>query len=160
MGRAKTPTESVVTALVGLRRARQDDPGDLRSAVRQATDELNHAISGQDSYSKTFAARLLGVSPQTLDTWVERGLLPVVQTSKYKRERIPAEMLIALATEVAELREMGRRRGLLPEAITRLEERDPDTRKELDRLRHQAKRPFDRSKYVSARPGPDWHPED
>jgi len=155
MGRAKSPAESMATALVQLRRARPGDP-----AVEQAEKELTQAMGEQATYSKAAAARLMEVSLQTLDTWISRGLLPAVRAPGHKRERIPATALIDLAAEVGELREMGRKRGLLAEAITRLKERDPEGYKHLQLLRKRASRPFDRSEYVSAKPGSDWSPED
>jgi DNA-binding transcriptional MerR regulator len=159
-GHAKSPAESMATALVQLRRAHPDDPQTLALAVEAAERELSEAVGEQTTYSKAVAARLMEVSLQTLDTWISRGLLPVVRAHGYKRERIPSTALIDLAAEISELRQMGRKRGLLAEAITRLQERDPEGYEHLQVLRKRASQPFDRSEYVSAKPGSDWSPED
>lgn len=43
---------------------------------------------------------------------------------RYKRDRIPAHALLVLAREVKQLRRQGRERGLLVEALSRLEQKD------------------------------------
>lgn len=142
----------MATALAGLRRARPNDP-ETREAIDEVVDKLSEALD--DTFSKAEAARLLEVSSPTLDAWIARGLLPVVQTPRYKRERIPADALVDVIAEVKELRRMGRKRGLLAEAIARLEDESDEVRN----LRKRASRSFDRSKYMPAVPE-DWDPED
>jgi hypothetical protein len=102
----------------------------------------------------------MDVSLQTLDTWISRGLLPTVRDPGHKRARVPAAALIDLAAEVGALRQLGRKRGLLTEAIARLQERDPEGYEQLQLLRERASRAFDRSEYTSAKPRSDWAPED
>ena len=85
-----------------------------------------------------------GVSTTTLDNWISKGLLPLRKVPDYKRERVPTEPLLALATEVKELRRMGRHRGLLAAALARLEQEDPAWAEEFAELYgKEAKRPFD-----------------
>lgn len=156
MGRGKSPAESMATALVELRRADHNDREGLAAAVDEATRNLAEAVEDL-TYSKTEAARLLGVSLQTLDTWISRNLLPVVRVRNYKRDRVPAAKLVDVAAEINELREMGRTRGLLAAAIARLEEDEPDSG--IRDLSRRAARPFDRSKYVPAIPE-GWDPKD
>jgi excisionase family DNA binding protein len=91
-------------------------------------------LADRSTYSKTEAAHLLDVSSTTLEKWIDRGLLPVVQVPRYKRDRVPARALLALAGEVKQLRRDGRRRGLLVEALSRLEREDPQWRAEFERL--------------------------
>lgn len=158
MARAASASDPVASAYLTLRRARREGPDDLAAGVDRAQQQLEEAFEGQTT-SKAEAAERLGVSAQTVDTWVERGLLPTVKDPRYARERVPLKLLMALVAEVEELRQQGRKRGLLIEALSRLETEDEDWRKEIDRLLERAAKPLDRSHYVAAqRDG--WHPED
>ncbi len=131
----------------------------------------------QSTYSKAQAAHLLDVSTTTLEQWIGSGLLPVVRVVGYKRDRVPPRPLLALAAQVKELRRHGRQRGLLVEALSRLEQEDPGRREEFERLYGPGLRAMwsddlvkvdldsfgpddDDGEYVSAAPGPDFGPED
>ena len=130
----------------------------------------------QSTYSKAQAAHLLDVSTTTLEQWIGRGLLPVVRVVGYKRDRVPPRPLLALAAQVKELRRHGRQRGLLVEALSRLEQEDPGGAEEFERLYGPGLRAMsddlvkvdldsfgpddDDGEYVSAAPGPDFGPED
>ena len=83
------------------------------------------------SYSKAAAAHLLDVSTTTLEKWIVQGRLPVVRVPQYKRDRVPARPLLRLAGEVRELRRLGRQRGLLVEALSHLEQQDPQWQREF-----------------------------
>lgn len=162
MGRGvHTPTEAAAVALVALRGADRDDPDALRQAVAEAVRELESSLQGTSHFTQSQAAALLGVSKTTLDNWVEKGLLSLQQVEGYKRPRVAAAPLLELAAEVRELRRMGQKRGLLAEALARLEREDPEWRQQFDELYgERARRPFNRDDYVSARPGSDWDPGD
>jgi DNA-binding transcriptional MerR regulator len=160
MGRGRNPTETLARTFVTLRGAKVDDPAALRAAVESATAELEQALAEREHFSKAEAASLLEVSAPTLDKWVAMGLLPVVRVPEYKRERVPARALLALAGEVKELRRLGRKRGLLAEAVSRLEQEDPAFRERFDELYGPALRRTEDAEYVSAAPGPDWDPDD
>jgi hypothetical protein len=131
----------------------------------------------QSTYSKAQAAHLLDVSTTTLEQWIGSGLLPVVRVVGYKCGRVPVRPLLALAAQVKELRRHGRRRGLLVETLSRLEQEDPGWRAEFERLYGPGLRAMrsddlvkvdldsfgpddDDGEYVSAAPGPDFGPED
>lgn len=159
MRRTLTPTESMARAFVTLRGADENDPKSLSAAVRDATAEIRTSLA-DSTYSKAQAAHLLDVSATTLDNWIDRGLLPVVQVPRYRRDRIPAAPLLTLASEVEELRRLGRRRGLLVEALSRLEAEDPAFKSELNRLYGRGMPSGDSDEYVSAEPGPDFGPDD
>lgn len=134
MSRAPSPTESMARAFVALRCADPDDHDALSDAVQDAATELQAGLADRSSYSKTEAAHLLDVSSTTLEKWIDRGLIPVVQVPRYKRDRVPARALLVLAGEVKQLRRQGRRRGLLVEALSRLEQEDPRWQREFDDL--------------------------
>lgn len=160
MARGKNPTETIAKTFVTLRGAKPDDHAALRAAVESATAELEAALDEREHFSKAEAAGLLEVSAPTLDKWVAMGLLPVVRVSEYKRDRVPARALLALAGEVKELRRMGRKRGLLAEALSRLEQEDPAFRERFEVLYGAGLRSDEDDEFVSAAPGPDWDPDD
>ncbi len=161
MGRGRGATETLASAFVTLRGVSEDDPAALREAVAEASSEIAQALEEKPHFSQAEAADLLAVSKTTLDNWINRGLLPVVETEQYKRLRVPSKPLLELAAEVKELRRMGQKRGLLAEALSRLEQEDPEWRKEFaDLYGDRAEVPVDRDDYVSAAPGKDWDPED
>ena len=146
-------------ALVTLRGADSADSSALRAAVDEAAAALERALSVKPHFSQSEAAGLLDVTPTTLHAWISKGLLPVTKAPDYKRERIPAGPLLKLATEVKELRRLGRKRGLLVEALSRLEQEDPHWRKRFEEL-HPSRGTTGEDELVSAAPGPDWDPED
>jgi hypothetical protein len=150
-------------AFVALRGANASDHDALSAAVRDAEAELEAGLAEHLTYSKAQAAHLLDVSTTTLEQWVASGLLPVVRVEQYRRERVPARPLLALAAQVKELRRRGRRRGLLVEALSRLEQEDPRWRQEFESLYGPGLGSGDGDddgEYVSAAPGPDFGPED
>jgi len=160
MSHVLSPTESMARAFVALRGADPDDRDALSAAVEDAAAELRAGLADRSTYSKTEAAHLLDVSSTTLEKWIDRGLLPVVQVPRYKRDRVPARALLALAGEVKQLRRDGRRRGLLVEALSRLEQEDPQWRAEFERLYRPGLVGGSDEGYVSAAPGSDFGPED
>ena len=148
----------MASAYLTLRGARRDDPAALAEDLARAQQQLEESFEDQ-STTKADAAQRLGVSSQTLDAWVSRGLIPTVREKTHKRERVPLGPLLALVAEVETLRAQGRQRGLLIEALSRLEAEDGRWREEIAPLLERARAPLDRSQLVSAR-RPDWHPED
>lgn len=147
-------------AFVALRDVDARDREALSSAVQDATAELQAGLAERSTYSKAEAAHLLDVSATTLEKWLERGLLPVVQVPRYKRDRVPAPPLLALAGKVKELRRLGRQRGLLVEALSRLEQEEPGWRGEFERLYGRGLRGGASEDYVTAAPGADFGPGD
>jgi excisionase family DNA binding protein len=134
MSRVQTPTETMARAFVALRGVDVNSRDALSAAVEDAAAELEAGLADRSTYSKAEAAHLLDVSTTTLEKWVVQGRLPVVRVPQYKRDRVPARPLLRLAGEVRELRRLGRRRGLLVEALSRLEQQDPQWQREFDDL--------------------------
>ena len=158
-----SPTESMARAFVALRGANISDHDALSAAVRDAEAELEAGLAEQSTYSKAQAAHLLDVSTTTLEQWIASGLLPVARVVGYKRDRVPARPLLALAAQVKQLRRSGRHRGVLVEALRRLEQEDPGWRAEFERLYGPdlgSGASGGDGEYVSAAPGPDFGPED
>lgn len=130
MGRASN-TELLATTVVRLRDAMRHND---RSGLNSVLGDLEERVGEADSLSKTEAARLLEVSVNTLDKWIARDVIPTIKDKRYKRVRIPVQAALRLAEEIAELRRVGYDRGLLAEAISRLEQNDPQWKREFDEL--------------------------
>ncbi len=134
----------------------------LPAEGREALDALDEGFSAATpDYSKKEAADLLEVSQATLDKWIATGLIPTARVPGHKRQRIPGKPLRAIADEISQLREMGRKRGLLDEALLRLEQEEPGWRKQFDELYGPAFAARNAGDdLVSAAPGADWGPND
>jgi len=112
--------EQAVQRVVALRRVADAvlDPVEHRRLER-VSRELRREIGV--GVPKRRAARLLGVSVQALEPWVERGLLPAVRKPGSTRELLDAETVIVLAEEVARRREAGEMRGVVAMSLRELE---------------------------------------
>jgi DNA-binding transcriptional MerR regulator len=112
--------ERTMEWIVALRRvaAAVVDPPERRRLER-VIFELRRQVGV--GVPKRRAARLLGVSVQALERWVERGLLPVVRKPGSTRELIDAEALTVLAEEVARRRATGEQRGVIAWSLRELE---------------------------------------
>src|ERR1039458_4699030 len=142
MSRVLSPTESMARAFVALRGANISDHDALSAAVRDAEAELEAGLAEQSTYSKAQAAHLLDVSTTTLEQWIASGLLPVARVVGYKRDRVPARPLLALAAAGQEAR---------------------GSEAEFERLYGPdlgSGAGGGDGEYVSAAPGPDFGPED
>lgn len=145
-----------------LRGANPQSPDELRAVADEATSALEEALLAErPHFSRAEAATVLEVSPPTVNKWVVQGLLPLQEVPGYKRPRVPSAALLKLASEVQGLRALGRKRGLLEEALSRLEQEDPNWREEFQSLYGaQLAAPAGKGDFVSAAPGADWDPED
>jgi DNA-binding transcriptional MerR regulator len=112
--------EQAVQRVVALRRVTHAvlDPEERRRLER-VIHELRQEIG--IGVPKRRAARLLGVSVQALQPWIERGLLPAVRKPGSTRELLDAETLIVLAEEVTRRREAGESRGVVAGSLRELE---------------------------------------
>ncbi|MBA3807744.1 MAG: hypothetical protein H0X28_05035 [Solirubrobacterales bacterium] len=131
MGRGATADLLTAASVVRLRGLARRD-ATARDELRPVIEDLQGTID--PTLPKTAAAEILGVSINTLDKWIARGRVPVVDVAGYQRARIPTAPLLALASEVSELKRMGEGRGLLAQAIVRLEQEDPQWQREFDQL--------------------------
>jgi hypothetical protein len=93
-----------------------------RALLRLTRAELRLRTELGDSVPKSVAADLLGVSTTALERWIDRERIPVVHRPG-GREEVAAGALLDLAEEVTQLREEGASRGLIAEALRRLEQR-------------------------------------
>ena len=116
-----TTARRLVEAAVAIRRAQgavNDDRARLR--LRRAELRLREELGG--SVPKSVAARVLGVSTTALERWVDAAKLPVVHRPG-GREQVAADAFLDVAEEVGRLREEGVSRGIVAEALRRLERR-------------------------------------
>lgn len=119
MGRG-TRAERATRNVIELRRA--------RGAVEnpEARNGIDHVIEDQRedagaALTKSSAARLLGVSRNTLDKWIARGMVPTRELG------VDRAALEEIAVEVEEIRRLAEAKpGVLAEALARLAERDPE----------------------------------
>jgi hypothetical protein len=91
--------------IVRLRRAEREAPAsrDIVAVRAELEQEFGRTVSA------SLAASLLGVSHTALRRWISRGDVPVVPTSRGRRE-VPVHALVELYEAVREERESGRRR--------------------------------------------------
>lgn len=100
--------------------------GKLHGADRQVLDQVIESLQQQvgATINKQTAARLLDVSRQSLDRWINAGLLPAVRgplkNGRLSRQRIPRQALEELALEIGDLKNSGQRKALLADALRRL----------------------------------------
>ncbi|HTX45399.1 MAG TPA: hypothetical protein VMD48_03930 [Solirubrobacteraceae bacterium] len=83
---------------------------------------------------KATAAKMLGVSVNTLDKWIQRGNLAVVQDAKTGRELVDIRGFVPIFVKVRALRNAGQRDGILAAAISELEREDPEYKKSFAEL--------------------------
>jgi transposase-like protein len=109
--------------------------------------------------SKAVAARVLGVSTNTLDKWIARGRVPTVRGSG-GRQLVALVPLVDLAAKVKQLREAGQTDGLLAAAIFELEQRDPAYLREFDELYGDSLDALGRGELVPATIPDSFGPDD
>jgi hypothetical protein len=120
MGR-RTSARRLVEAGLAVRGAKNAVADErLRRQLQRAELQLRAELGG--SVPKSVAARVLGISTTALERWVDAGKLPTVRRPG-GREEVAAEALLDVAEEVVRLREEGVARGLVAEALRRLEPR-------------------------------------
>lgn len=83
---------------------------------------------------KASAARMLGVSVNTLDKWIRRGSLPVVRDTKTGRELVDIRGFVPVFVKVRALRAAGQRDGIVAAAVSELEREDPEYQKAFAEL--------------------------
>jgi hypothetical protein len=134
--------ERAVQRIVALRRVAgavldPDERRRLERVIRDLRRELGVGVP------KRPAARLLGVSVQGLEPWIELGVLPTVRKPGSTRELLDAEALIVVAEEVTRRREAGQSRGVVAASLRELERTERLPRKlRPNQPAHELRREF------------------
>lgn len=150
-------TEELVNDLVDLQVAWRTTRGEPRERVSRVERRMRERLG--PGVPKTVAARVLGVSVPTIDKWIDRGRIPVMYTPRGQR-RVALGPLVALAAEVQGLREAGQTEGLIAAALLRLQQEDPEFRKEVDELYGESLEAMRRGDLVPAVIPESFGPED
>ena len=115
-------TEQRVRHVVALRRALEALPdGPERRRGRRVERELRQALGV--GVPKSVAARVLGISVTALDRWIQKGKIVEAHRPGSSRALVEAWSLIVVAGEAERVREEGVERGVVAEAVRRLEAR-------------------------------------
>lgn len=102
-----------------------------RERLGRMAERKTRATSG---LRKATAARMLGVSANTLDKWIRRGRLSVVRDPRTNRELVDIGAFVPLFVKVRGLRAAGRSEGIVATAIAELEREDPHYQKAFSEL--------------------------
>lgn len=149
-------TKDSVETLIDLDAAERSARGQTRHHIRKARKRVEHETG--PAVRKTVAANILGISRTTLDKWILRGRIPVVDRSG--RRMVPIKQLIPLAREVRELREAGTQDGIVAAALLRVEQSDPAWRGEFDELYGPGLEAIEAGDLIPATIPEDFGPED
>lgn len=121
--------EDIVEDLVDLQVAGR---GSRSLEVKRRLDRVaERRVQSQRGIAKAVAARMLGVSVNTLDKWIARGQVTVIRDERTGRELVAIWPFARLLNEVRILREAGTTDGVLAAAITQLERDDPQYQAEF-----------------------------
>jgi hypothetical protein len=124
--------EDIVEDLVDLQVADRES----RSAeVKKRLECLaERRVRRQRGISKAAAARMLGVSVNTLDKWIARERIAVVRDERTGRDLVAIRPFARLLNKVRILRAAGAVDGVLATAIMQLESEDPQYQAEFEEL--------------------------
>jgi Homeodomain-like domain len=124
--------KDIVEDLVDLQQAERESrsPEVKRRLGRMA----ERRIRAQRGIPKAAAARMLGVSVNTVDKWIARKRIAVVRDNRSGRELVAISPFARLLSEVRALRAAGATDGILAAALLHLEQQDPQYRAEFDEL--------------------------
>lgn len=128
MGAAWDTVEDLVDLQIADRESRSPR---VKARLRRLTERR---VRAQHGLSKAEAARMLGISVNTLDKWIVRGRVAVVRDDASPRTLVAIVPFARLVREVRELRARGEKSGVLATAIAQLERDDPDYQREFAEL--------------------------
>lgn len=111
--------------------SRESRSPEVRRRLRRIAERR---IDAQRGVPKAVAARMLGISVNTLDKWIARGRVTVLRDERTGRVLVATAPFTRLLQEVRELRDGGADAGVLSMAIARLEREDPHYQAEFEAL--------------------------
>jgi hypothetical protein len=142
--------------IVVLRRtARYDDV--VRAALEPVIADLRAELD--DTMSKTQAAKVIGVSVPTLDSWIGLRIVPI-RKAPSGRPRIPRDTALDLAERIEDLRARGRERNLIAGVVDLLQREDATYQREFQQLYGPGLTALAQGDLVSAAPPDSFGPED
>jgi hypothetical protein len=125
-------TEDAIEDLADLYVARRIARGASKRYIERVA--ARRARSTRGGISKALAARLLGISVNTLDKWIGRERIRTVKSAGSRREMVDVDHLVELLVHVRLLRALGQRNGVLAAAISEMEREDRTFNKQFDDL--------------------------
>lgn len=127
-----SPVEEVIEDLADLYVLEKSSRGHDKECVRRIRERrAKHARRG---VSKAAVGRMLGVSVNTLDKWIERGRIKTMIDPKSGRKLIDGQEAARLLIAVRVLRAQGKKDGVLAAALDELERKDPTYQREFAKL--------------------------
>lgn len=130
-----TAVEEIVEDLADLYVAEKTARGSVRTHIRRV--QARRARAASQGVPKAPAARMLGISVNTLDKWIGRKRIRTIQ-SPSGRALVDAQQVAQLLIAVRVMRQLGRSEGLLAAAIQQLERDDPHYQREFAELYGQS----------------------
>lgn len=127
-----SPVEDVVEDLADLYVLERSSRGPNREYVRRI--RARRTKQADRGVPKAAVARMLGVSVNTLDKWIERGRITTKVDPKSGRKLIDGEEAARLLIAVRVLRAQGKKDGVLAAAIAELERKDPEYQRQFTAL--------------------------
>jgi hypothetical protein len=124
---------------IAERESRQDSRSQAAAEMEQLAWEL---VREADPIRISHAEQILGVSNQTVRSWIDEGVLDGFDGSP---QRVGVESVVRAKRITDELRENGRDRDFMSAVLSRLEglalEKDKEFRKSIRQMRRQERRP-------------------
>lgn len=127
-----TAAEELVEDLADLYVAEKTARGSTRAHIQRVQARRAQAAAG--GIAKAPAARLLGISVNTLDKWIARGRIRTISNAGSARTGIDPTQVAELLIAVRILRDQGRQTGILAAAIQQLEREDGRYQREFAEL--------------------------
>lgn len=127
-----SPVEEAVEDLADLYVLERSSRGQNKEYVRRIRERrVKQADRG---VPKAVLARMLGISVNTLDKWVERGRIQTKRDPKSGRRLIDGQEAARLLVAVRVLRSQGKNDGVLAAAVAELEREDSRYQREFAEL--------------------------
>jgi hypothetical protein len=150
--------EDIVEDLVDLQLAeRESRSPEVKRRLDRVTERR---VRAQRGIAKAAAARMLGVSVNTLDKWIARGRVAVIRDERTGRELVAISPFARLLNEVRTLRQAGSTDGVVAAAIARLERDDPQYQAEFEELYGASLNATDQNRLKPLRLPDGFGPED
>jgi hypothetical protein len=112
----KNQQKTTIENILKLETLKKSLDGPELKKVEEVIDSLRDSVG--EVVTKTNASKILQVSRQTLDRWIDKGALPTVNLQG--REKIATPVVEKIAKEVEEIRNTDQTRAILADALRRV----------------------------------------